>query len=103
MHTQDTPPTNMIDRVAAAQALTSRDDGCWAGRNHEARAHVWEADRVAPRDQPTTSREALIDAAVAWSAFADELAYCARVGKVTGSELPEVPLRVVLAGLRDAI
>jgi hypothetical protein len=102
MRTQDTPLANMIDRVAAARALASRDDGCWAARNHEARAHALEADR-APRDQPTTPREALIDAAQSWSGYLDELSHCAREGKVTGSELPEVPLRVVLAGLKDAV
>jgi hypothetical protein len=49
------------------------------------------------------SREDLVDAARSWSCYLDELAWCARRGKVTGSEMPEIPLQDLLDGLHDAV
>jgi len=57
----------------------------------------------APTERPTQERDALIAAARSWSAYLDELAACAWLGTTVGSELPEVPLGAVLAGLHDAV
>jgi len=70
---------NAIDRVAAAMA------------------------RKLGTDSAAPGRDDAIDAARSWSAYLDELAWCAERNTVVGSEIPWVQLSDVLSDLHDAL